>query len=140
MHHLIAQILLREDHGALLREEGVRAGVVGMNVRVHEDLERPVGERPNRLQRFVGDLPVLGVHHQHAVGAEEHHRSAAGRIGMCGVEAFRSMEHEKIRRHLRRHQDLDPVPRRLIARRKRERTFARRDDRDRISRLLRRDR
>ena len=43
---------------------------------------------------------------------------------MRGIETFRSMQHEEIRRHLRRHHDLDLVPRRLIAGRKRERALA----------------
>ena len=111
-----------------------------MDVRVDEHLERRVGERADRLQRFLGDLSVLGVHQQHAVRSEQHHGPAAGPVGMRGIETFRSMQHEEIRRHLRRHHDLDLVPRRLIAGRKRERALAGRDELDRIAGRLHRRR
>ena len=63
-------------------------------------------------------LWVLGIHHQHAVGAEEHGDPAAGRIGMCRVQTRRTVQRIEIRRQLLRNQHLDLVPGRLVPLRK----------------------
>ena len=92
--HLVTQILLRVDQRALFGEEGIGAGVIAMHVRVDEDPDWGVGERPDSRECFFGDLPVLRIHHQDAVGSEEHHHSSAGRVGMRRIESLRTMEHE----------------------------------------------
>ena len=135
--HLCAQIVLREDQRPLLCEEGVGAGMVGMNMRVDHDLDRCVGERPDRCQCLFGHLSVLGIHHQDAIRSEERHHPATGRVGVCRIKAFRTMQHKEIRRHLCRHHDRNLVPGRLVALRKRVRAFSRCDDRDGIFRPLR---
>ena len=59
---------------------------------------------------------------------------------MRRVESFRSVEDEQVRRHLRRHRDLNPVPRRFVAGGKCVRPFARRRNFDGKSRFLYRHR
>jgi hypothetical protein len=134
--HFGPQILLRENQRALLREERVGARMVAVHVRVDQHLDRRVGERPDRLQRLFSDLSVLRVHHQDAVPSKQHQSPAAGRVGVSGIEALRTVQHEEIRRHLFRHPNLNPVPGRLITLGKRERPLARRDERGGIFRAL----
>ncbi len=57
-------------------------------------------------------------------------------IGVSWIEPLRTVEHKEIRRHLFRHHNLDPVPGRLVAFRKRVRTLSGCNDRDRIFRSL----
>ena len=136
-HQLVPQVLLREEQRSLVDEEGVGSSVVRVHMRVDEHSNGRAGERPDRLQCLVGHLPVFGIHQQDAIRSEERHGPAAGCIGMRRIEAFRAVEHEEVRRHLGRHQDLNLVPRRLVSVGKRVRTLAWRDDLDGIGRLLR---
>ena len=71
--------------------------MVAMNMRVHQDPDGRVGERPEGLQRLFGHLPVLRIHHQGSVRSEEHNGSAAGGIGVCLIKGLRTMQHEEIR-------------------------------------------
>ena len=77
MEHFIAQFLTREDEGPLLAEQRIAARVVRMNVRVHQNSNRCGAEFSNGAENFFGELLVLGIDHQDAVGAKEHSDPAA---------------------------------------------------------------
>ena len=108
-----------------------------MDMRVDGNPEGRVGKGSNRLQRLFGDLPVLRIDHQDAVGSEQHHHPSAGRIRVRGIEGFRSVKDEQVRRHLRRDHDPNLVPRRFVARGKRVGAFSRRDELNGITGFLR---
>src|SRR4029434_8506004 len=59
--HLETQVFLREDQRPLLGEKGICTRMVGMNMCVDQDFDWPIGERPDRRERLVSHLSVLGL-------------------------------------------------------------------------------
>src|SRR5438445_9896109 len=96
VQHFIAQFLTREDQCALLREEGIAARVVRVDVRVDQNTNGRGAERSDRLQNLFVQLLVLGVDHQDAVRTEEHGDPAAGRIRVVHVKIGRTLQNVKV--------------------------------------------
>src|ERR1700681_4515955 len=110
--------------------------MVEVNMRIDHNLNGSTGECPDCVECLCRQLWVLGIHHQHAVGAEEHCDPTTGSIGMCRVKTRRTVQRIEIRRQLLRNQHLDLVPGRLVRLRKLVWPFSRRDDGDWITRFL----
>jgi hypothetical protein len=102
--------MAREDHGPLLSEEGIAAGMVGMNVRVDQDPNRRRAECAYGAQHLLSEFLVLRIDQQDAVGAEEHRDAATGRVRMRRVEFGRALQDVQVRCELGRHRNLDLVP------------------------------
>ena len=95
--HVAAEFFAGDQQRALLHDIAIAAGVVDMEVRVGQVTNGLRADFADGGEDLAGDLFVLRVDHEDAVGAGEQADAAAGAVGMVGIGVTgRTGEHVEI--------------------------------------------
>src|SRR5207247_10946640 len=86
-HAPVPQSSTGEDGGALLAHSLVTAGVVAVHMRVDHEFNWRLGDLPDGGHNLVVQRGELGVHHEHAIGADQQANCAALTIERVEVVA-----------------------------------------------------